>query len=89
MLLPKHSITDSLKQITKIPIFFIHGTSDRFVPFKDFISHMWEITKTDKIALITPFDHLSKKHASNMTNWGIYKYHVDDFIRNFPTHNAT
>jgi pimeloyl-ACP methyl ester carboxylesterase len=74
-LAPDISIEKDLCKIKNTSILFLHGSNDRLVPMETF-KKIWNATKCHKVALITPFEHVS--NVKNSTTLSV----CDNFIRN-------
>jgi len=65
LLTQKISFASFLSQIDNTPILFIHGANDLMVPLKTTFDKIWtSVEKTNKIALITPFEHSYNRQKS-------------------------
>jgi len=77
--------TDDVSPVTylpsvTVPVLFIHGRNDLFVPVEHF-ERIWSATdEHNRIALLTPFEHVH-----NLGNKGVYQHVIYQFItRNWP-----
>lgn len=74
---PRVDIEDYITQVYDTPLLFIHGIGDKMVPFDDF-NKIWDAIpteNTDKVALLTPF-----QHCNNMWDNILYKNICKKFI---------
>lgn len=68
--------------IVEVPVLFIHGKNDLFVPMEHFYK-IWDSTDQEKrAALLTPY-----RHADNLGDKKLYQYVVEQFVASKTTHD--